>query len=389
MKILNYFNFILESRGDIKCPAIISKSFIEKLRLIDSPISDYIINMNRSMSHFTFIRDNSDGTIQYSEADKTLKLLEDTYGSIINPQKWLSQISDPEPDNFLWSKNRIDIKIGKFIRRFLPELEISDSEIENFVNKWKALQDTGDKFEYWEGQNIPDAYLTTNYFGEYSYNPLWNSCMNDRTDLVDFYVFTIDLKIVVLINSDGKILGRSLLWKDIEGRLLLDRVYYFKDSDYHRFIDLAKSQNWYYKKTNKSDKWMLGNQERELEIKVKYPKGAIQPGMFPFLDTFRYLSEDGYLSNKEPKTGAFFILNGTDGESEYYSGLRDIYGYLIEESEIDNYITSNTQGGLIYLPDAVHVEYEGFDDWINISYLENPKNGFVFSEEKDQWIKKN
>ena len=340
MKILNYFDFILEARGDIKCPAIISKSFIDKLKLINSPISDEIINMNRKMSYFTFIKDNSDGTIQYSEADKTLKLLEDTFRSIRNfdSQKWLSHISDPSPENFVWSKNRVDIKIGKFVKRFIDD-KFSDSEIEIFVNKWKSLIKTDDKFEYWEGQNIPDAYITSNYYGDESYAPLWNSCMNNRTDLVDFYVFVRDLKIVVLTNNDNKILGRALLWKDIEGRYILDRIYYINDSDYWRFIDLAKSENWYYKKNNKGHQFSLGNKTYDLDIKVKYPKGAIQPGMFPYLDTLPFLSEDGYLSNNKPENGSFFLLNGTDGEAEYYSGLRDVYGQLIEESDIDEYIT--------------------------------------------------
>lgn len=390
MRILNYFDFILEARGDIKCPAIISKSFIDKLRLINSPISDEIINMDRKMSHFTFIKDNSDGTIQYSEADKVLKLLEETFGTVreFDAQNWLSKIRNPSAENFIWTKNRIDIKIGKFIKRFLDSDKFSDSEIENFVNKWKSLIKTDDVFEYWEGQNIPDAYITSNYYGDESYTPLWNSCMNDRTDLVDFYVFVRDLKIVVLINSDKKILGRALLWKDIEGRYILDRIYYINDSDYYRFIDLAKSEKWYYKKSNKSNQWSLGNQTLDLDIKVKYPKGAIQPGMFPYLDTLCFLSEDGYLSNNEPDNVGFFILRGTDGESEYYSGLRDINGRLIEESEIGNYITSNTQGGLIRIYRAIHVQYKGFDDWIDIDYLKDPKNGFVYDKDSDQWYRK-
>jgi len=390
MRILNYFDFILEARGDIKCPAIISKSFIDKLRLINSPISDEIINMDRKMSHFTFIKDNSDGTIQYSEADKTLKLLEETFGTVreFDAQNWLTQIRNPSAENFIWTKNRIDIKIGKFIKRFLDSDKFSDSEIENFVNKWKSLIKTDDRFEYWEGQNIPDAYITSNYYGQYSYNPLWNSCMNDRTDLVDFYVFIRDLKMVVLINNDNKILGRALLWKDIEGRSILDRIYYINDPDYYKFIELAKSKKWYYKKSNKGNQWSLENQTLDLDIKVKYPKEAIQPGMFPYLDTLPFLSEDGYLSNNEPEYGSFFILRGTDGESEYYSGLRDINGQLIEESEIGHYITSNTQGGLIKIYQAIHVEYDGFDDWLEINYLKDLKNGFVYDENDDQWYKK-
>ena len=63
------------------------------------------------------------------------------------------------------------------------------------------------------------------------YNPLTNSCMNNRSDLVDFYTYVPNIKLVVLLNEDDEIEGRALLWTDIEGRLFLDRVYYASDSD--------------------------------------------------------------------------------------------------------------------------------------------------------------
>ena len=53
-----------------------------------------------------------------------------------NPQKYLSVISNPEPDSPLWQLNRIDIKVGRFIKRFLGD-SFTDSEVEDFVNKWK------------------------------------------------------------------------------------------------------------------------------------------------------------------------------------------------------------------------------------------------------------
>jgi hypothetical protein len=391
MGILDYYNFILESRGDMKCPAILSTSFINKCREINSPISDYLIKMDRKPSSYTFINCGISGeTIQYSEAERVVSDLDKIYkkhDSNFNAQNFLSKISNPEPDNDVWSKNRVDIKVGRFIRRFLSESNFTDSQIEDFVNKWKSLSNKGEKFEYWLGQKIPEAYETRNYFGEYSYNPLWNSCMNDRTELVDFYVFIRGLNVVVLLNSDNKILGRALLWEDIEGRKFLDRIYYINDWDYFKFIDLAKKNGWYYKAKNRSlSDWVLNGHDKKIKVKIKYPKEAIQPGMFPYLDTFYFLSEQGFLSNVEPQEGPFFVLNGTCGESEYYSGLRDIYGNDIENE--DDYIFSKTQNGLIDLSNSEHVQYDGFDDYIEIQYLKDPKNGFKFNNDEQQWYKK-
>ncbi len=55
MKLLKYLDFILEARGDVKCPSVISESFIKRCKKIDSPISQAIIDMDRKPSSYTFI----------------------------------------------------------------------------------------------------------------------------------------------------------------------------------------------------------------------------------------------------------------------------------------------------------------------------------------------
>jgi len=390
MKLFNYVEFITEARGDVKCPAILSESFIKKCQSIDSPISKALINMDRKLSSYTFIDDNLDGeTIQYSESERVLDVLKKKYVSSVNfdPQKYLSLISNPEPDSQFWLSNRVDVRVGRFVRRFLGE-EFTDSQIEDFVNKWKSSFETkGEKFEFRTGNGIVEAYDTTNYHGEEGYNPLWNSCMNNRTDLVDFYLYVEDLEMVVLVDSEDKIMGRALLWTDNEGRKLLDRVYYIYDKDYYKFINLAKENGWYYKKRNISggSTWILNGIEQKVHSKIKYPVESISD-LFPYVDSFYYLDDkNGFLMNYEP-SGSYYVLNDTDGQYEYYSGVYDVYGNRVEDE--DEYIFSKTQKGLVSLYSAEHVEYDGFDDYIHISYLEDPKNGFVFDEEEQMWYKK-
>lgn len=389
MKLLKYIDFITEARGDIKCPSILSESFIKKCKKVDSPISKSLIDMDRKMSSYTFINDSLDGeTVQYTESERVIDYLNKRFGTVktFDPQKWLSVVSNPEPDSDFWTKSRVDIKVGRFVRRFLTE-DFTDAQIEDFVNKWKSLKDEGESFEFWSGQKIPEAYETENYDGEEGYNPLWNSCMNNRTDLVDFYVFVRKLEVVVLLSSDNKILGRSLLWTDVEERKFLDRVYYTNDKDYYKFIKLAKDNNWYYKSKNISggSTWLFNGEEIVIKTKIKYPKEAIQDFMFPYLDTFYYLDEEGFLSNYEPSS-SHFVLNGTDGEAEYYSNVFDVHGNRVDEE--DNYIFSKTQNGLVSLYSSEHVQYDGFDDYIEIKYLEDPKNGFIFDDNEQEWYKK-
>jgi len=398
MKLFNYIDFITEARGDIKCPAVLSVSFIKKCKQIDSPISQSLIDMDRKLSSYTFIDDNLNGeTIQYTESERAIDVLNKMYGlggenrikSMRNfdPQKYLSLMSNPEPDSQFWLSNRVDIKVGRFVRRFLGE-EFTDAQIEDFVNKWKSsFQIEGENFEFRTGNGIVEAYDTTNYHGEEGYNPLWNSCMNNRTDLVDFYLYVKDLEMLVLVDSESKIMGRALLWTDDEGRKLLDRVYYINDKDYYKFINLAKENGWYYKKRNISggSTWILNGIEQKVHSKIKYPVESISD-LFPYVDSFYYLDDkNGFLMNYEP-SGSYYVLNDTDGQYEYYSGVYDVYGNIVEDE--DDYIFSKTQNGLVSLYSSEHVEYDGFDDYIHISYLEDPKNEFVFDEEEQMWYKK-
>lgn len=303
---------------------------------------------------------------------------------------------NPEPDSQFWQSNRVDIKVGRFVRRFLGD-DFTDAQIEDFVNKWKSSYKVeGEKFEIRTGNGIVEAYDTTNYHGEEGYNPLWNSCMNDRTDLVEFYLYVKDLEMVVLLDSENKIMGRALLWTDTEGRKLLDRVYYSYDKDYYKFINLAKENGWYYKKRNISggSTWILNGQEQKIQSKIEFPVDAIGQiedeysgfAKFPYVDSFYFLDDkNGYLSNYEPNS-SYYLLNDTDGQYEYYSGVFDVYGNRVEDE--DDFIYSNTQKGLVSLYSSEHVQYDGFDDYIHINYLEDPKNGFIYDKDEDQWYKK-
>lgn len=398
MKIFTYVQFITEARGDVKCPAIISSSFMKRCKTIESPVSDALIDMNRKLSSYTFISDNLDGeTIQYTESERAIDQLNKQYGKTegFNPLKYMQLMGNPDPDSHFWNLNRVDIKVGRFVRRFLTE-QFTDAQIEDFVNKWKS-QKSDTKFEFRSGNEIVDAYNTKNYEGEEGegYNPLWNSCMNNKTELVDFYLYIKDLQIIVLLNSKGQIIGRALLWTDDKNRKFLDRVYYIYDSDYFKFVTLAKENGWYYKKRNISggSTWILNGVESKIEARIEFPVdsiGYIQDDQgypqFPYVDSFYYLDDkNGYLSNYEPKS-SYYLLNDTDGAYEYYSGLYDVYGNRVEDE--DDYIFSKTQNGLVSLYNSEHVQYDEFDDYIDIRYLEDPNNGFVFDDDKQEWYKK-
>jgi hypothetical protein len=239
--------------------------------------------------------------------------------------------------------------------------------------------------------------------------PLGNSCMNDETYLVSFYNFCPTAKLLVLENEDGKILGRALLWEDSEGRKIMDRVYYSFDKYYFRFTSWADENDYYYKKGNSNHfncPFIKNGSTTYLKSKVRIPNcfEFAEEG-FPYFDTFIYGVGDWAQNYQPTDVDRYFILNETDGTYREELVLRDVHGNLIENE--DDYIWSDTQKGYIYFDDAYKVEYDSgshfpehnFDDWVELSYLEDPKNGFVkidnlyyrksdcvFSKKENSWI---
>ena len=91
-----------------------------------------------------------------------------------------------------------------------------------------------------------------NYFS--SHGALGGSCMADEGKST-FRVYTENQKkvqLLILIDGDGKIHGRALVWKlkesPCEAKYFMDRVYTNRDSDVNRFKDFANNEGWFYKK---------------------------------------------------------------------------------------------------------------------------------------------
>lgn len=327
MKLLKFFDFILESKAEILLPTLVSDDFIGKVKKIDSLISHHLIQLKGKPSNFSFIKiGSSNDTIEYTDSIKMDQYLRKKYYASLDfdTSEYLSRIIGvnyvPEPSDEIWNISRTEIKIGRFIKRVFGD-KFTDSEIESFVNQWKSIEDDS-KFIIWKGPQIKDAYRSNNYFfGEDSSNPLINSCMNDELNLVDFYGFCPTAKILVLLNDEDEILGRALFWVDSEDRTIMDRVYYVFDKDYFKFIKYAKENGWYYKKNNKSggSTFVKDGKESILESKVRVPDVfAFSEDGFPYMDTF-YYAQGEWAMNYEPKDGEYYKLTDTEGGYESYN----------------------------------------------------------------------
>jgi hypothetical protein len=338
MRLLKYLDFITESREEVTLPCILLRDFINRIEKIPSPISSEFIKLitrtnssYRKNHKWTFITINDTGDkVVFSESYKVKKCIEDNYGDGYDANRVLMQISTPGFDNYLVRASRVEMKVGRFVKGYFGE-KFSDSEIENFVNQWKSL-DENSTFEIWEGSDIKRGYSSKFYhFNDYDngYNPLMNSCMNDKR-YVNFYQYCPSVKLLVLLDSESSILGRALLWIDEGGRKIMDRVYFVYDKDYFKFVRWANENDYYYKKGNTGQvKFIKGSKEEVIKTKVKIMNVFMHPDEeYPYMDTFSYFQEE-WAYNYQPK-GTFWHLINTDGTYEI-DEINDV-----DYEEVDN-----------------------------------------------------
>ena len=241
------------------------------------------------------------------------------------PQDWDSDDDASLPYGL---KGRGEIKIGKVIKTLIPMLNINDvkdKDIEDFVNQFKASKtDTSMEFKLVNGDDIAKYYNEKKYYSKNG--SLGGSCMADEGKST-FRVYTENPKkvqLLILIDGDGKIHGRALVWKlkesPCEAKYFMDRVYTNADSDVIKFKNFAEEKGFLYKLKNNSYiednvNFMYKGNPLMGEIKVKLD-GDFKN--YPFIDTMCFLSKKmGDLSNIPSKN--CYFLHSVSGECEVCS----------------------------------------------------------------------
>lgn len=246
------------------------------------------------------------------------------------PDDW-DQDDDPAlPYN---TKGRNEIKVGKLVRALLKIADISDKidsdikdkDYEDFVNAFKSLKvDTSREFRLVNGEDIHKYYQMKNYYS--SHGALGGSCMADEGKST-FRVYTENPKkvqLLILIDSDGKIHGRALVWKlkesPCDAKYFMDRVYTNADSDVIKFKSFAEEKGFLYKQKNNSYiedgvNFMYKGKSLMGEIKVKLDGNFKN---YPFIDTMCFLSKKmGDLSNIPSKD--CYFLHSVSGDCDVCS----------------------------------------------------------------------
>lgn len=238
-------------------------------------------------------------------------------------------------DNIMFNvdKSRVKIKIGRFIKKFIKEssfksLNISDKEIENFVNLFKSYFNSNtNELTVISGEEIKKWYLQDNYstiLGSQS-GSLWKSCMrqSERNIFMDLYAKNPDkIKMLILLNKDGNLRSRALIWEDVtdtDGNKykVMDRIYSLYDHDIFIFKKWA-IENGYITKWEQNAKtesaFDVDGKLSILNLSVKLDN--YRQDYYPYLDTFKYFDiYSGTFSNSESNKHQYKLVQSNGMKS--------------------------------------------------------------------------
>lgn len=220
-----------------------------------------------------------------------------------------------------------ELKIGRFVKKILTasKINISDKEIEEFVNKYKSQihiqNDIFSKIEIVSKDEIKYWYHFDRY--DTGAGTLNNSCMRYQKcqNFLDIYTNNPEVcQLVILKNDTGdKIKGRALLWKvkdenNEDCGYFMDRVYCTTDSYIELFKQYAVKNGWMYKSIQDSNEnttilknnSISDNQKFMVYVNDNYSK-------YPYMDTIKYFDTSENLLSNDSSIRYDYELESTEG----------------------------------------------------------------------------
>jgi hypothetical protein len=250
----------------------VSGELVTILKSIDDPISKKLLELIGSdvKTSYNFL----------SLSDEVGKL---TFTSDTQSQRKISNgISDSE----IFSSGSKSY-LGRIVGQILTDNKIPYTvhELEVFTYKFKAsasLELVKDRIKVVSGEDITYWYSEKNYGKETlgGVGQLGKSCMRNRNDFFKIYTLNPQLvRLVILLDSEGKLSARALLW-NYSNKFYLDRIYFTHDSE----RELLKKWVEKYYLFGPIDK--LDLQEEVFVKNTENEDGTFDK--YPYLDTFKY-----------------------------------------------------------------------------------------------------
>lgn len=288
------------------------------------------------------------------------------------PEEWDSEYDAGLP----YSMGRSEMKIGKLVKYIINVLNtsfgatkfsVSDSELEAFVNAYKASESSSNmEFRLVKGEEIAKYYNNEKYLSDKG--SLGSSCMAEKGKKT-FKLYTQNetkVQLLILVDKEtDQISGRALVWKlknsPCESNFFMDRVYSNNDSDVIKFKKFANEKGFIYKKymnshTNSNVEFVYGGKDVYGEITVKL-NGDVDKA--PFVDTLCFLNkQQNTLSNLPSKDCNW--LHYTDGS---YDECGTCKGKCFEKEGFYTKVICNNCGD-----GHIALKKRGIETAINLKY---------------------
>ena len=232
----------------------------------------------------------------------------------------IAKIEDP---SLYWSSSRrFAVKPGGFISKIFKD--IPAKEVEKFSNLYRAQSNKASfTLSVVDGLKMLTYYHINSYAQERG--TLGASCMkyDNCQDYLGIYTHNNNkVKMLVMLNSEGGLMGRALLW-DFENHKIMDRIYTIADEEFaFQFKKWAtdngylykSEQNWY----NTLNFENLSTPKQELRLSIKLDEFSFR--RYPYVDTFKFFDEEAGLLKNYMDGNDFKTLCTSDGgryDSDY------------------------------------------------------------------------
>lgn len=291
-----------------------------------------------------------------------------------------------EPDSELWTNSRIEFKLGKWVKRIyeiVNKTTIDNSVLEEFVNSYKADYDKNDnRILEVEGEDIRKYYLEYNY--SKNVGQLGNSCMRYEScqSYFDIYVYNPEVcKLLIMLDEDGKLKGRAILWTLDDGSKYVDRIYTSYDSDKLLFTIYANEN---------------GYSSYPISTRINVELKEYEFDEYPYMDTLTSLNlNSGELTSAYVDSEEWVILQQTDGRHSQNAGVYSEYlDIMISDDDAvwcENINSYAPRDNSFWMAHRDEYGYETMDDKIVWSYYYDDyfyKDECVYNKYKDEYYYK-
>ena len=283
----------------------------------------------------------------------------------------IDSISKNGESNFWSTSKRFVIRPGAFVRKIFKD--IPEKEVEKFANLYRSVVNAPEfTFKIVEGQELLDWYRYEKYAAQGS--SLGASCMKHPSCQKYLHIYKDnpdEIKMLLMINRDGLLIGRSLLWDSLK---VMDRIYTINDDNYtFQFKNWADNNGYLYKREQKWNNTLYFESKgetiyKEQSIKLK----VFNYSYYPYFDTFKFLDkESGTLYNYIPKGIKVVTLSTGDGSQQPEN-------FLAMDEKTNLFFNHHDTIYLDYLDMRVYSSNTNFSD-INDCYIH--KDDCIYNDE--------